>query len=467
LAKVFPKEVEIKRVMSTRGIFLNWIIVLCFVGARVEVSAQPLAFSQHQYSAGGTPTVADLNEDGKLEVIAATANDFSVTIWTNDGTGILGSNATVKVPYDPEVIVAADLFGHGKKDLVVGQFTGPNSNGFAIVFTNNGAGVFGSNATLYGVGSLPGDVVAADLNGDGRPDLGIADTAINNGVSTLTIYTNNGVGGFGFNAAINPGFDTGVIAAVDVNGDGSLDLVAANSYPSLSIFTNNGFGVFGSNAVLNTGTAATDLSVADVNGDGSPDLITADPYSNSISVFTNDGTGAFSLSATIGVGIGPFSVVAADLNGDGSPDLICTVTDENDGSVVPGSLTILTNNGAGVFGYNTTITVDNEPGAVQAADLNDDGKMDLIVQSPPFSRFTVLTQVPFVPPVLQIQNAGQNTSLSWSCYSSDFLVQTNLDLNPSNWVDCAYPVAINADYTNFTMSLTSAPADKLFFRLRQ
>ncbi len=182
---------------------------------------------------------------------------------------------------------------------------------------------------------------------------------------------------------------------------------------------------------------------------------------------SNDGTGTFSLSATIPMGNESYYIVAADLNGDGSPDLISV---NQDSTVMKnGSLIVLTNNGSGDFGYNSTILVGFEPSVGVAADLNNDGKMDLVVDSiiGAFSGFTVLTQVPFVPPVLQIQNAAQNTLLSWSCFSSDFLIQTNSNPNTSNWVDCGYPVATGLNYTNFSISLTSAPADKMFFRLKQ
>jgi hypothetical protein len=465
-----------------RGIFLNWIIVLFFAGARSEVTAQPLAFSQQYYA---TPSweasmaVADLNGDGKLDIVTANSyanslNSCSINIFTNDGMGNLSSNAIFEIAPNPCCVVAADLFGRGKKDLVVsfiGQTINPPgiNNAYITIFTNNGAGVYGSNATYLTAndwGDFGGNCVAADLNGDGRPDLAVLNYDFFNRASTLTILTNNGSGGFGLSAAINPGVGAQYVQAADVNGDGNVDLITADTYNSLTIFTNNGFGVFGLHSVLNTSNNLTSFTVADVNGDGSPDLITGDIYYNSgsysysLSILTNDSTGAFSLSATIPVGNKSYFVLAADLNGDGSTDLV---------SLNSSGLTVLTNNGFGNFGYNTTILVDNGPGVGLAADLNYDGKMDLVVntESGQFSRFTVLTQVPFVPPVLHIQNARTNTLLSWSCYSSDFLVQTNPDLNTSNWVDCGYPVATSLDYTNFSLSLTSAPADKLFFRLKQ
>ena len=89
--------------------------------------------------------------------------------------------------------------------------------------------------------------------------------------------------------------------------------------------------------------------MADVNGDGKPDLICANGGINTLTVLTNNGYGVFGSNATLNVGAFPTSVVAADINGDGKPDLICANDSGN-------SLTIYTNNGGGIFGSNATIT---------------------------------------------------------------------------------------------------------------
>jgi hypothetical protein len=117
---------------------------------------------------------------------------------------------------NPQSVIAVDVKGDGKLDLISAN-AGDNT---LSVLTNNGNGIFGSNATLN-VGSFPVCVTAADVNGDGKLDL----ISANLGANTLTVLTNNGNGNFGSNATLNvyvylgPGCPVSVVAA-DVNGDG-------------------------------------------------------------------------------------------------------------------------------------------------------------------------------------------------------------------------------------------------------
>ena len=99
------------------------------------------------------------------------------------------------------------------------------------------------------------------------------------------------------------------------------------------------------------------------------DFISANFYGNTLTVLTNNGRGVFSFNATLPVGSGPF-VCAADVNGDGHVDLICANRDN--------TLTVLTNNGSGVFGSMPPLTVGSYPICVVAADVNGDGHVDLI-----------------------------------------------------------------------------------------
>ena len=115
------------------------------------------------------------------------------------------------------------------------------------------------------------------------------------------------------------------------------------------------------------------LAVADVNGDGKVGLVSANAGylvnpDNTLSVLTNNGNGTFGYNATYTVGSGPHSVTAADVNGDGRVDLICANFNDN-------TLSVLTNDGNGGFGYRATYNVGALPSSVVAADVNGDGHL--------------------------------------------------------------------------------------------
>jgi len=177
------------------------------------------------------------------------------------------------------------------------------------VLTNNGSGGFVLASSLA-TGPRPIQVVAADVNGDGKLDL----ISANNGDRTLSVLTNNGSGGF---VASSPDVSTGSsythisIVAADVNGDGKVDLISANygSPGTLSVLTNKGGGGFVFASSLAVGDYPWAVTAADVNGDGKMDLISANDTVSTLTVLTNAGPGGFVLASSPAVGSRPRSVV--------------------------------------------------------------------------------------------------------------------------------------------------------------
>lgn len=180
--------------------------------------------------------------------------------------------------------------------------------------------------------------------------------------------TTNSVGGLGFSIASAPlvGFFPNSIVAADVNGDSKPDLVVANgSGSNLSVLTNNGSGVFVTASTPPVGSGPRSVVAADINGDGRPDLINANFNQNTLSVLTNSGNAVFVLASTPAVGTGPRSVAAADVNGDGKPDLITANYTGN-------TLSVLTNKGGGIFVLASSPTNSGSPVSIAAADFNGD-----------------------------------------------------------------------------------------------
>ena len=139
---------------------------------------------------------------------------------------------------------------------------------------------------------------------------------------------------------------------------------------------------FATQQTFAAGSHPLSVTVADVNGDGKPDLIVANASDNTVSVLLNTtapgaATPSFATQQTFAVGNGPISVTVADVNGDGKPDLI--VANECDDTVsvllnttAPGATTPS-------FATQQTFAAGSGPYSVTAADINGDGKPDLIV----------------------------------------------------------------------------------------
>ncbi len=450
------------------------LIVLVWFANLHSVLAQNPAFELSSSPAiEGAPQwiiAADVNGDGKADLISANYMG-TLTVLTNDGNGgfVHASSPVVGSTYS---VCAADINGDGKLDLIAPVLEG----NCLTVLTNDGNGSF-VLASRPGVGVLPDSVCAADVNGDGKMDLIVANYGTNGFDSTLTVLTNDGSGGFVLASSPGVGKEPQCVIAANVNGDGKMDLICANyTDNTLSVLTNDGSGGF----VLASSPAGTYNAVclvaADVNGDGKIDLITANYsgnsffFSNSLSILTNDGSGGFTLAASIGVDGNPFSVCAADVNGDGEIDLIYPsyFYDQLNNRTYNGNLTVMTNDGNGNFALAVSLNPGSDAGLVCAADINGDGLVDIIGVTDQFDEvFTNATSFSpptFIPP-LTIAPLSTQIRVSWPSVSPGWSLQQNSSLATANWGPSGYNgFSISDDGTNKSLIMPTAFGN-LFFRL--
>ena len=240
-------------------------------------------------------------------------------------------------------MTAADVNGDGKPDLIVAN---ANDSAVSVLLNTTVPGAakpsFAAQHT-FATGSFPVSVTAADVNGDGKPDLIVANFN-DNTVSVLLNTTAPGAATPSFAAQqtfATGSFPTSVTAA-DVNGDGKSDLIVANQNDNtVSVLLNTtapgaATPSFAAQQTFATGSGPASVTAADVNGDGKPDLLVANETGNTVSVLLNTtapgaATPSFAAQQTFATGSAPISVTAADVNGDGKPDLI--VTNGNDSTV--------------------------------------------------------------------------------------------------------------------------------------
>ncbi len=188
-----------------------------------------------------------------------------------------------------------------------------------------------SNITASGltVGNSPSSITVADFDGDGNLDFAVA----NNGGKSVSVLLGDGSGTtfststFGLTNGSTPN----AILSVDLNGDGHPDLVVAEGNKSrVDIYKGIGDGTFTLQGNSSTGNAPVAIAAGDFNADGFIDLAVANSNSANASILIGNGTFTFQPQATSNVGASPSAVAAGDFNGDGVADLaVANFTDNN------------------------------------------------------------------------------------------------------------------------------------------
>jgi len=228
----------------------------------------------------------------------------------------------------------------------------------------------------YGAGDSPSSVAIGDLNGDGNPDLAVA----NFHDDTVSVLLGTGDGTFP--TAQNFNVDNGPqsVATDDFDGDGNLDLATANSGSLFaSVLLGNGDGTFQGAVGYIVGPECHSVVIGDLNGDNHPDLVFSERIKGSVVVLLGNGDGTFQPFEYFGTGDEPYSVAIGDLNGDGDLDLATANAAAVRFSRHMNTVSVLLGNGDGTFQDPVHIEVDDRPYFVTIGDLNDDDNQDLAV----------------------------------------------------------------------------------------
>jgi hypothetical protein len=370
---------------------------------------------------------------------------------TGSNTGAFSNGATVAVGTDPRSMTLGDVDGDGDLDLLTANY---NSNTVSVRLnggdaTGSNTGVF-SNGADVGTGAQPAAVVLGDVDGDGDLDLLVANF---NG-NTVSVRLNGGdatgsnTGTFSNGSDANTGGYLACLAVGDVDGDGDLDLVTTDYFGgTLKVLLNGGdatgsnTGTFSKGSTATVGTAVYSLALGDVDGDGDLDVLAANSFSSSVGVRLNGGdasssnTGTFSNGSDVPVNGSPYTVVLGDLDADGDLDFVSS-------NQLNGDVTVRLNGGdasgsnTGTFSNGSTVTVAGRQQGLTLGDVDGDGDLDLL--APILSGVTVsvrLNQVPAPLPVeltaFTAERRGSNVALAWATASEKnsarFEVERSLD----------------------------------------
>lgn len=311
-----------------------------------------------RFSIINTAAVGDINGDGKQDMVyirTVSASAYFLDVRTNNGAGQFTQTSLTGASELAGTIRLADLNGDGKLDVLMGNIT----TGTLDVKLGNGNGTFAAT-TKYATGGSNGGYIRAfaDFNGDGK-----ADAIMSNNVGT-SLLLGNGDGSFGSPIATDA---SGVFASGDFNGDGKIDLLVQNSSSSpvgvrlgngdgtfqspltvgtssrtisgdfngdgkldlalgtnnsIAILLGNGDGTFASPQTFLTPANIWDLAAADFNGDGKTDLAMVATNNNTLSTFYSHGDGTFGPAVTLPLDSSANGITVGDLNGDGKADVV-------------------------------------------------------------------------------------------------------------------------------------------------
>ncbi|AWN38561.1 beta strand repeat-containing protein [Methylobacterium radiodurans] len=333
-------------------------------------------------------SAADLNGDGKLDLVVPNTASNSLSVLIGNGDGSFRPAVNYPVSSSPISGALADVTGDGKIDIVVGI------NGAPSLLAGNGDGTFQAAAGIAGGNALQSYWLrAVDLNADGKLDLAYT----NFGPNQLVVQYGNGDGTFGTGALYSVGNLPRAPAIGDFNHDGKLDIVTANSgATSVSVLLANADGTYQSQVPYPVGASPYSVATGDFNGDGNLDLVTAALNANSYSVLLGRGDGTFQPALTTAAQGNSNEITVADVDGDGKLDLIIANSSANQVGIAYGQ-------GDGTFSAWQTLPTGGGPYTAIAVDLNGDGRLDLAVTNRVSG--TVTTYMQSTPPTLSITGA--------------------------------------------------------------
>ena len=353
----------------------------------------------------GTFVLGDLTNDGKPEIVIPSPWG-SVAVYVNNGDGsfqqavcydpvLSGPNGAPGVAQSTAAAIA-DVNDDGKADVI-----SSNANGDVTILLGNGDGTLNVPTSGYTLGGgVPGApcsncgwyfaAIVADFDSDGFPDIVVPDTEFS--LAFLKGYndgTFRAAPSYYAPGALGPGpayASAEGIASGDFNGDGIPDIVITGgddfSITGITVFLSAGDGTLKPGVNYGTSNCYFYVVVADFNKDGQPDIAANDACTGEVQIFTGKADGTFILGPAVATGTSNLytggEMVVGDFNGDGYPDIaVINVAGSSTGN---SSVGVILNDGTGNFKPAETYALSGYSFAgIAGGDLNGDGKLDLVV----------------------------------------------------------------------------------------
>jgi hypothetical protein len=334
--------------------------------------------------------VADLNHDGKADLIVVHQATGDISVFLNSGSGAFNSPIVLSSDLSPIAVTTGDFDNDGNVDMAV-----VNDDDTVTTYLGDGAGNFDDSRNYDVCGGDFGavGVVAARLDDDLYDDLAVL---CDGSVHLLRSVGDGTFSPFGTPSIDTLGYGNFAIAAGRINSSHNyVDLAISSAFTdSVSVFFGNNDGTFQSPFVIQSGNPILSnpqgLAIGEFDGDNAPDIavIGGVEVDTTVLILGGDGAGGFTVSDTRGTSsaeIGSVAIVAMDLDGDRKTDLAVSSADSDYGLIAlfcqqPSSVC---NDGVNTIAAGFQIqgvlrALSGPVTALQSGDLNGDGRPDLV-----------------------------------------------------------------------------------------
>jgi hypothetical protein len=326
-------------------------------------------------------SLGDVNADGFVDCAAVNLTTGNIAFRLGAANGTFGSLVTYSAGPANSYVRISDIDGDSKPDLLLGCGT---------FLKGTGDGSFVSSFSLA-AGQFPYKVISPDLNGDSFADLVVADRSAGTVEVRLAPATISPGSYFGSATTFTMGAGASDVIAFDLDSDGKLDLATANTnVGTVTVRRGLGNGSFGAAATysVGTGTGPNQIVGGDFDHDGDIDLATNNSFTHTVSVLSNAGNATFAAAITLGAAItSGYGISTADVDGDGFTDLL-----RADGSV--GRILVYPGTASGLSATFTAVTINDTPYQPTVGDFDHDGQSELLVSGYSGYRRASNTSVP-------------------------------------------------------------------------